>query len=253
MPGEAGQFTPPRVASRGVRSTKNARRAGLVLSAMLVATIAIGRDAHAGPARLAAPVVKANRSMSYDRAVALLQIPGRWCDGAAALARLGDRRAIGPLHRVVARTEEGLPDRGCVYDALDKLGVRDEVAKLVASTEVKDRRTGIALIRACPAPGHAPLLAQVALHDPEPALRSLAARTLRVQKVTAAWDMAMIALLDALDSETRELAATSLQHRFGAAILAALHKRLKAEPHTAVRAALAAAIQCQEDHATARP
>lgn len=227
------------------RSTNSVRR-GLVVSAMVVAAALACRDTQAAPTR------NDNRPMTYDEAVALLHVPERWCEGAAALAKLGDRRAIGPLYRVVARTEEGLPDRGCVHDALDKLGVRDEVVKLAASTDVADRRAGIELMKACPAGSHAPILARIALHDPEPHLRSLAARALRTQKVTAAWDTAMVALLDAGDSDTRELAARSLQRRFGAAILAALRKRLRAETQGDVRGALEAAIRCHEDHAPAR-
>jgi HEAT repeat protein len=191
--------------------------------------------------------------MAYDEAVALLHVPQRWCEGAAALAQLGDRRAIRPLYRVVARTEEGLPDRGCVRDALDKLGVRDEAAALVASTDVADRRTGIELMKAFPADSHAPILARLALHDPEPLLRSLAAQALRTQNVTATWDTEMIALLDAGDSGVRELAATSLQRRFGAPVLAALRKRLGTEANAAVRGALEAAIRRHEGRRPTQP
>jgi hypothetical protein len=229
------------------RSTSSVRGRAIVLSALAVAAVTAGRDAQADPAR------HDRRALTYNEAVALLQVPARWCEGAAALARLGDRRAIVPLSHLVARTEEGLPDRGCVHDALDKLGVRDEVVKLVASTEMADRRTAIELMNACPADTHAPILARLALHDPAPDLRGLAARTLRTQKVTTAWDTAMLALLDAVDRDTRELAATSLQRRFGTAILAALRKRLGTEPQAAVRAALQAAIRRHADHAPARP
>jgi hypothetical protein len=214
-----------------------------VLCAIVVAAVAAGREVHAAPA---------SRSMTYDEAVALLHVPARWCEAAAVLARLGDRRAIEPLSRVVARTEEGLPDRRCVHDALDKLGVRDEVGKLVASREVASRRTGIELMKACPADTHAPILARLALHDPEPDLRSFAARTLRTQKVTAAWDTAMLALLLAGDRRIRTLAAISLQHRFGAPVLTELRKRLRSEVDAEVRGALDAAIRCHEDHAPAR-
>lgn len=229
------------------RSISSARRGRLVLAAMVVAMTAIGREPHAAPTRTD------DRSMTYDQAIALLETPGRWCEAAAVLAKLGDRRAIGPLYRVAARTEEGLPDRGCVHDALDKLGVRDEVVKFVASKEAADRRTGIELMKACPSDRHAPILVRLALHDPDPDLRSLAARTLRTQKVTAIWDLAMIALLDAADSNTRELAATSLQRRFGVSILTALRKRLRIEAKAAVRSALDAAVRRHEHHATARP
>jgi len=229
------------------RSIDNAPRGRLARSVMVVAAIAAGHPAYAGPAK------DISRSMSYDQAVELLRVPARWCDGAAALARLGDRRAIRLLYHVVARSEEGLPDRGCVYDALETLGVRDEAVKLAASADPADRRTGIELMRACPAGAHAPVLARLALHDPEPGLRRRAVRTLRTQKVTADWDVAMIALLDAPDSEIRELAAASLQHRFSAAVLAALRQRLKIEPQAAVRGTLEAAIHHQEDHAAARP
>ncbi len=230
-----------------IRSINSARRGRLVRSAIVVAAVATCHLSYAGPAK------PAHRTMTYDEAIALLQVPQRWCDAAAALVRLGDRRAIRPLHRLVVRTEEGLPDRGCVRDALEKLGARDEVVKLVASADAADRRTGIELMRACPADAHAALLGRLALHDPEPDLRRLAARTLRTQKVTAAWDVAMIALLDANDSDIRELAAAALQHRYGVTVLAALRNRLRTEPQAAVRGALATAIHCHEDYAAARP
>jgi HEAT repeat protein len=228
------------------RSTNNPQRGGLVRFAMLIAALAVCREVQAAPARAV------RRSMTYDQAVALLQVPERWCEAAAALAKLGDHRAIGPLHRVVARTEEGLPNRGCVHDALTKLGVRDEIVKLVGSTEVTDRRTGIELMKACPDDSHPPILARLALHDPEPDLRSLAAWALRTQKVTAAWDTAMIALLGAGDSDIRRLAATSLEHRFGTPVLTELRKRLGTESRADVRGALEVAIRCHEDHASAR-
>jgi HEAT repeat protein len=214
---------------------------------MIVAAVAACRNTHAAPAK------RSHRGMPYDEAVALLHVPQRWCEGAAALAKLGDRRAIRPLYRVVARTEEGLPDRGCVHDALDKLGVHDEAARLVASTEVADRRIGIELMKAFPADSHAPILARLALHDPEPDLRSLAAQALRTQKVTAAWDTEMIALLEAGDSGIRALAATSLQRRFGAPVLAAMRKRLRTETNAAVRGALEVAIRRHEGHRPAQP
>jgi len=222
-------------------------RCAIVLATLAtLATLAAGREVQADPQ------VTARRSMTYDEAVVLLHVPARWCEAAAALARLGDRRAIEPLARVVARTEEGLPDRGCVHDALDKLGVRDEVGKLVASTDAASRRTGIELMKACPADTHAPILARLALHDPEPDLRSFAARALRTQKVTAAWESAMLALLQAGDRGTRTLAASSLQHRFGAPVLTALRQRLRAELDAEVRGALDAAIRWHEGHAPAR-
>jgi hypothetical protein len=95
----------------------------------------------------------------------------------------------------------------------------------------------------------APILTRLALHDPE---RALAARALRFQNITPAWDTAMIALLDASDGDTRALAATALTHRFDPAILAALRKRLGSETDAAVRAALAEAIRAQDDHAAHR-
>jgi hypothetical protein len=218
-----------------------------MLSAMVVAALVACRDTQATPTK------KGNGSMTYDEAVALLQVSERWCDGAAALVKLGDRRAIGPLYRVVARSEEGLPDRTCVHDALEKLGVRDEVVKLVVSTQVADRRIGIGIMKEFPADAHAPILVRLALHDADPELRKLAARTLRTQNITPAWDTAMIALLDAGDADTRELAATSLQRRYGAPILTALRKRLGTETEADVRSALQAAIRLHEEHATARP
>jgi hypothetical protein len=230
-------------------TTRSTSRPGGALArfAMLVALTAACRDAGAKPPR-AAP-----QAPSYDEAVALLKQPKRWCEAAAALAKLGDRRAIDPLVRVAMLTEEGLPDRGCVRDALEQLGVHDEAARLVDSAQATERRTGIRMMEAFPTAGQASILARVALHDPERELRALAAHALRFQTITLAWDTAMVALLDAGDSDLRALAATALAYRFDAAIVAALRKRLGTEADAAVRAALTAAIRVQDDHATARP
>jgi len=221
---------------------------------MLVALAGSCRDAAAKPQR-------APRALSYDEAIALLKQPKRWCEAAAALVKLGarpdarpgDSRAIGPLVRVAMLTEEGLPDRSCVRDALERLGIHEQAARLVDSAEAADRRTGIRMMEAFPSAGQAPILARVALQDPERELRALAAHALRFQRITAAWDTAMMALLDAGDSDLRELAATALAYRFDPAILAALRKRLGTETDAAVRAALTAAIRVQHDRAAPRP
>ncbi|HEX7840306.1 MAG TPA: HEAT repeat domain-containing protein [Kofleriaceae bacterium] len=211
--------------------------------AMLAALAAACRDAGAKPQQ------PAPRSLSYDEAVAALKQPKRWCEAAAAFAKLGDRRAIDPLYRVATLSEEGLPDRSCVRDALEQLGIHDEAARLVGSAQAADRRTGIRMMEAFRAPGQTPILTRLALNDPERELRALAAHALRFQNITPAWDTAMVSLLDASDSDTRALAATALAHRFDAAILAALRKRLGSETDASVRAALTDAIRVQDDHA----
>jgi HEAT repeat protein len=215
----------------------------LMQLAMLCALATACRDAGAKPP----PPARA--SLGYDDAVLALRQPRRWCEAAAALARLGDRRAIGPLYRVATLSEEGLPDRSCVRDALEQLGIHDEAARLVESAQAADRRTGIRMMGAFRAAGQTPILARLALHDPERELRGLAAHALRFQDITPAWDTAMVALLDAVDGDTRALAAAALGHRFDAAIAAALRKRLAGETDPAVRAALEEAIRVQDDHA----
>jgi hypothetical protein len=187
--------------------------------------------------------------MTYDEAVALLHRPERWCDAAAALVELKDARAIGPLFEVVALTTEGLPDRACVRDALDRLGVRREAARLVGSAQVAERRTAVRMMKAFPGDEQVAVLARVALGDADADLRGDAARAVRTQPITAAWDTAMVSLLDAGDAEIRTLAASTLERRFGAPVLAALRKRLAAETEPAVRAALEAAIKIHVDHA----
>lgn len=187
--------------------------------------------------------------MTYDDAVALLHKPERWCDAAATLTRLGDVRAIKPLYGVIELVGEDLPDRSCVRDALDKLGARQQAAKLVASPQVAERRIAVGLMRELPADAHAPLLARIAAGDPDPDLRATAARALRTQKITPAWDAAMLSLLDAADADIRVLAASSLERRFGAPILAALRKRLAVETDREVRGALEAAIRLHVEHA----
>ena len=211
--------------------------------AMLATLAAACSDAGAKPPQ------SARSSLSYDDAITALKQPRRWCEAADAFAKLGDRRAIGPLYRVATLSEEGLPDRSCVRDALEQLGIHDEAARLVDSAQAADRRTGIRMMEAFRAPSQTPILTRLALHDPERELRALAAHALRFQNITPAWDTAMVALLDASDSDTRALAAAALARRFDTAILTALRKRLGSEADPAVRTALTEAIRVQDDHA----
>lgn len=186
--------------------------------------------------------------MTYDEAVALLGKPARWCDGAGALAKLGDRRAVGPLWDVMAISAEGLPDRGCVREALETLGVHEEAAARAAAADVATRRTGIAMMKAFPIAAHVPVLARMAMSDPEASLRMLAVRALRTQKMDAGWDAAMPTVLDAPDALVRGVAAEALARRYDPAILAALRKRRAVEREPAVQAALDEAIALQAEH-----
>src|SRR5690349_11793017 len=104
------------------------------------------------------------------------------------------------------------------------------------------------MMKAFPADAHAPVLARLAAQDPEPRLRDQAARALRTQKITAAWEAGMIALLDAPDASIRTLAAQSVERRFDATILAALRKRAAVETDPATKAALAQSIATQSSH-----
>src|SRR5262245_10111528 len=144
----------------GRATTRCTSRSGRdAVLAMLVALVTVGCDSHAQPQR------KGKRSMTYDDAVALLQKPERWCEGAAALAKLGDSRAIKPLFGVVALPGEELPDRACVREALEKLGARQEAARLITSVQLADRRTAVGLMKELPADAHIPALARAAAGD----------------------------------------------------------------------------------------
>lgn len=218
----------------------------LVALVALAGALALGgRDLDARPKRKGKP-------MTYDEAIALLGKPARWCDGAAALGKLGDKRAIGPLFAVVALAGEGLPDRDCVRDALVKLDVRAEAMAMIGSADDAVRKTAIGMLKAFPADADGPVLAKVAIGDPDLALRVLAVRALRTHKATAAYDAGMIAILDAPDAEVRAIAAGSLERRFGADVLAALKARRAVEHDALVTDALAAAIKRHEDHAAHR-
>jgi HEAT repeat protein len=238
------------MAKKTTRSTGSWLAIAAAVGALFSATCS---DARGKPAPASAPAKaapqKKGTTMTFDEAVAKLRTPATWCDGADALVKLGDRRAIEPLYRVAALTEEGLPDRRCVKDALQALGAQAEARSLVTSTAADTRRMAITMLKWFPADENLPALEQVVWKDGDGFLRSYAAGAILVHKVTPAWQASMIRLLDAPDAEARRTAVMALHHRFGDPVLAALRKRHAVETEADIKASLAQAIQTHEARA----
>jgi HEAT repeat protein len=244
------------MAKKTTRSTGSALVIAAAVGALFSATCSDARGkpapapatAPASPPSKQAPKGKGT-TMTFDEAVAQLRTPARWCDASEALVKIGDRRAIEPLYRVAALTEEGLPDRRCVKDALQALGAQAEARSLVTSTTAETRRMAITMLKWFPADENLPALEQVVWKDGDGFLRSYAAGAILVHKVTPAWQASMIRLLDAPDAEARRTTVMALHHRFGDAVLAALRKRHAVETEADIKASLAQAIQTHEARA----
>jgi len=144
----------------------------------------------------------------YEAAVADLASPETWCQGARALARIGDPRAITPLVGAFNRAVEA--DKSCLLDALRALGAGERADQLATSENLRQRAIAVRLMELFPDPGRLGPLTTIALHDPDADLRRAAARTLSLQKRTPTWEAATIRMLAADDSAVRGEAIESL-------------------------------------------
>jgi HEAT repeat protein len=145
---------------------------------------------------------------TYEQAVAALQREDTRCDGARALAALGDARAVVPLALSLDLPFER--SGACVIDALETLEAESRAGALAASADPQDRRAGLRLLGLYPDEAHLPVL-RAALDDREPALREVAARALASQWRTPAWRAAMRAAQEAADPAVRSVATDALR------------------------------------------
>ena len=181
--------------------------------------------------------------MDFESAVAHLQTQETWVDGAAALARLGDRRGLLPLMRAYESRAEG--GRRCLHDAMDALGGAAAARELIVSADVEERRVGAHLMQLFPDGGHiAPLAA--AGSDPDEHVRRQALRALAGQRQTEAWEAAVVKLIDAADPEVRIAAAGCLEHRRTSAARQALRARVGHEQDERAEAAIRHALEENE-------
>ena len=144
--------------------------------------------------------------MDYDQAIGQLKSPRHWCEGAGALVRLGDRRALVPLLQAYETPVEG--GKRCLLEAMDQLGAKEAAADLYANSPER-RWEALRLMELFGSDTHLPLLRQ-ALGAGEPRLRAQARDALVNQERTASWKRVMTDLLDSPDPEIRGLATTAL-------------------------------------------
>lgn len=168
----------------------------------------------------------------YTEAVAKLQTPESWCDGAAQLAKLGDSRALLPLVRAYrARAEVS---KTCLLEAMDALSPRDHAAEMWAAG---DRVEALDLMRLFPDDAHLPLLS-AAVEEDDALVRFTALRAIGAQIQTPAWIAAMIPLLSSDRLDVREQAVDRLARRDEPEVLEALRARAEVEPDPALKARL---------------
>lgn len=192
---------------------------------------------------------KEKNAVTYEQAVKLLRSPETWCEGADALAKIGDRAALIPLLEAYWSLDE-LPPRDCLKQAMESLDPRSEATRLVASSSPDERHNGVVLMSMFPAEEHVALLAHVLEQESDPALRAQAANALLVQKPNAAWKASVIKMLDSDQLALREIAVIALRRQWGDPILTALKKRLASETDARMRRKLEEAIRIHEEHAT---
>jgi hypothetical protein len=136
--------------------------------------------------------------MEYEAALALLDKADTWCEGAEALAAMGDSRALIPLMRAYEISIEA--DKLCLADAMDALGARESAASLLANGNVEEKRLALRMMQLFPHNSNLPHLRD-ALSENE--LQDQAARALISQYQSEAWVSLMIDLLQSKDERVR--------------------------------------------------
>lgn len=138
--------------------------------------------------------------MDFETAVERLSSPQTWCQGAEALARLGDPRALLPLVRAYETRYEG--GRACLLEAMEVLEPEKNALKLFDGGTAAEQRLAVHLMEMFPDQRYLDRLEQ-AVESEEPGLRRQAARSLVCQRQTASWQQTMIRLLGHEDERVR--------------------------------------------------
>lgn len=170
--------------------------------------------------------------MNFDAAVAQLSSTHTWCDGAEALAKLGDPRALLPLVQAYQRHEE--VSKVCLLDAMEAL---DAVHGSHALWESGEKISALRLMSLFPDETHLPILV-VALDDTDVSVQFAAARGLGTQFQTAAWIRTMSGLLEHSRVDVRKIAIEGLGKRREPEAKAALKAHLPNETDPALAAQL---------------
>jgi HEAT repeat protein len=178
--------------------------------------------------------------MDRDAALEKLGYPETWCQGARALARLGDPAALVPLMQAYETPVE--TSKVCLLDAMDALGAETGSHAVYESDSAEQRRLAVHMMELFPAEAHLPILER-AVVDESPAVREQARRSLRLQLQTPAWEAVMIRLLEADDVEARSQAIERLSRRKSDRARQALRARLASETDPGLREKLESVLQ----------
>ena len=162
-------------------------------------------------------------SSRYETALDLLRSPSSWCRGAEILAQLTDQRAIVPLLLAYERPAES--GKACLLRAMRTLGASRVAPELARLPDPEQQRMGLHLMELFADDAHLPFLSEAVLSS-NGSVKDQARKALRSQNQTAAWEAAMIRLLDSSDRDLREDAvSTLLSHRTPTAIEALTRHR----------------------------
>jgi hypothetical protein len=171
--------------------------------------------------------------MNFDQAAALLADAGRYCEGASALAELGDVRALPALVKAYDSRMEG--GKGCLLQAMQALGPVAAAPTLVA--DAATATSGYRLMGMFPDDSHLPLLV-AGVTTPDARQRFVVLRALSTQLQTERWEAAMIGLLEHPAVDVRSSAIEALSRRTGDVVHAALSARRERETDDRLRARL---------------
>lgn len=177
---------------------------------------------------------------TFEQAIHLLQSPTTWCEGAEALAQLGDRRGVLPLLRAFELPIEGV-DKLCLAEALRTLAGDDTVRQLTESQDPDERRAAARLMRLFAHERHLPQLEQ-AVTDPSADVRHEARRAIAAQPQSLRWERAVARMLTAPDEETRAQAIESLGARRSQSAADALRSHAPRESSPELRLRLERAL-----------
>jgi hypothetical protein len=198
---------------------------------------------HCAPAASAppAPPTKKAAMSKYDDAVRLLASPKTWCEGAKQLVQQKDPRAILPILHAFDQPVEA--ETLCLFEAMEALGAEAAGPKLLASKLPDERVAGLRLMVIFTSNHHLPLLRDVALNDPDPAMRERALDALRRQEQTTAWEDTIATFLALPDEQLRGWAIDRLIEHNGESTWRRVRAHVAHEVSPALRARIEAALK----------
>jgi HEAT repeat protein len=170
-----------------------------------------------------------------DEAIRLLYDTERYCEGADSLAALGDPSALLELAAAYQELED-VPKR-CLIEAIRALDGASAAEGLYRTDVPAARRGAVLLMRLAPDERHlAPL--EEALGDEDRLVRWQAREALASQPRTAAWEEALVRVLETGEPAARTRAAEILAGRVSRHVRVALERRAVEDSDDEVRAAI---------------